>query len=85
MLNDYHDARSGADAANTQALAPFTGGRLIQNHLVSEADTRRWAIVLLLLLVPSGLLLALYSGGGLLGIGAAGLLLAWAIPPRPWP
>ena len=84
VLNDYHDARSGADAANTQALAPFTGGaRLIQNHLVSEADTRRWAIVLLLLLVPSGLLLALYSGGGLLGIGAAGLLLAWAYSAPP--
>lgn len=84
VLNDYHDARSGADAANTQALAPFTGGaRLIQNHLVSEADTRRWAIVLLLLLVPAGLLLALYSGGGLLLIGAAGLLLAWAYSAPP--
>ena len=84
VLNDYHDARSGADAANTQALAPFTGGaRLIQNHLVSEADTWRWAIVLLLLLVPAGLLLALYSGGGLLLIGAAGLLLAWAYSAPP--
>ena len=54
-----HKSRArGADAANTQALAPFTGGaRLIQNHLVSEDDTRRWAWVLLLLLVPAGLLI----------------------------
>jgi 1,4-dihydroxy-2-naphthoate octaprenyltransferase len=32
VLNDYFDARNGADAANDQGLFPFTGGsRLIQN------------------------------------------------------
>lgn len=31
MPNDLHDAQSGADAANTQDIAPFAGGsRLIQ-------------------------------------------------------
>ncbi|MDO5691903.1 MAG: prenyltransferase [Pseudomonadota bacterium] len=84
VLNDYHDARNGADAANTQGLYPFTGGsRLIQQGQVSEADTRRWAAVLLLLLIPAGLLLAARSGGGLLWIGVAGLLIAWAYSAPP--
>jgi 1,4-dihydroxy-2-naphthoate octaprenyltransferase len=44
VLNDYFDARNGADAANHQGLFPFTGGsRLIQNGQVSIADTGRWA------------------------------------------
>lgn len=84
VLNDYHDAKNGADAANQQGLHPFSGGsRLIQQGIVSERDTGRWAAVLLLLLVPSGLLLALYSGAGLLLIGMAGLLLAWAYSAPP--
>lgn len=84
VLNDYHDARNGADAANQQGLFPFSGGsRLIQAGQVSEADTARWAAVLLLVLVPAGLLLAFYSGGGLLLVGMAGLLLAWAYSAPP--
>lgn len=85
VLNDYHDALSGADAANQEGLFPFSGGsRLIQQGLVSEADTARWAAVLLLLLVvPAGLLLALHSGGGLVLIGMAGLFLAWAYSAPP--
>ncbi len=85
VLNDYHDALSGADAANQEGLFPFSGGsRLIQQGLVSEADTARWAAVLLLLLVvPAGLLLALHSGGGLVLIGVAGLFLAWAYSAPP--
>lgn len=85
VLNDYHDALSGADAANQNGLFPFSGGsRLIQQGLVSAADTARWAAVLLLLLVvPAGLLLALHSGGGLVLIGAAGLFLAWAYSAPP--
>lgn len=32
-INDVHDAQSGADAANTSGIFPFTGGsRLIQHH-----------------------------------------------------
>ena len=46
VLNDYHDARNGADAANRQGLFPFSGGsRLIQQGQVSEVDTGRWAAV----------------------------------------
>ena len=85
VLNDYHDARNGADAANTEGRYPFTGGsRLIQQGQVSEADTRRWAAMLLLLLIPAGLLLAARNGGGgLLLVGAAGLLIAWAYSAPP--
>lgn len=84
VLNDYHDARNGADAANAHGLHPFTGGsRLIQQGRVSEAQTGRWAALLLGLLVPAGLLLAARSGGGLLLVGAAGLLIAWAYSAPP--
>ena len=83
-LNDYHDARNGADAANTEGLFPFSGGsRLIQKGLVTEADTRQLAQALLLVLVPGGLWLAVRSGGGLVLIGMAGVFLAWAYSAPP--
>lgn len=84
VLNDLHDARNGADAANTQGLFPFTGGsRLIQNGLVNERQTADLAKGLLLFLLPAGLLLAVKVGGGVLWLGAAGLLLAWAYSAPP--
>ena len=84
VFNDLHDALNGADAANTQGLYPFTGGsRLIQNNLVSVQETRDLALALLIFLVPSGLLLALHSGGGLLLLGLLGLFLAWAYSSPP--
>lgn len=84
VLNDYHDALNGADAANPHGLHPFTGGsRLIQQGRVSASQTGRWATLLLGLLVPAGALLAARSGGGLLLIGAAGLALAWAYSAPP--
>lgn len=84
VLNDAEDARNGADAANTAGLHPFTGGaRLIQNGLVTVEDTRRLALALLALVVPGGLLLAVYSGGGLVLIGLAGLALGWAYSAPP--
>jgi 1,4-dihydroxy-2-naphthoate octaprenyltransferase len=84
VLNDYHDARNGADAANQNGLFPFTGGaRLIQNGEVSVAETGRWAALLLLFLIPAGLLLAFQSGAGLVLIGMAGLFLAWAYSAPP--
>lgn len=84
VLNDYHDARNGADAANRQGLFPFSGGsRLIQQGLVSVRTTGRWAAVLLWCLVPTGIGLALYSGSGVLGIGLIGLLLAWGYSAPP--
>ena len=84
VLNDLHDARNGADAANNQGLFPFTGGsRLIQTGAVSERQTADLAKALLLFLLPAGLLLAVKAGGGVIVLGAAGLLLAWAYSAPP--
>lgn len=85
VLNDLHDARNGADAANQQGIYPFTGGsRLIQNGLVSERQTADLVKALLLFLLPAGLLLAVKAGGGVIVLGAAGLLLAWAYSAPPF-
>ena len=84
VLNDLHDARNGADAGNTGGIYPFTGGsRLIQNGAVSERETADLAKALLLVLVPGGLLLAVKTGGGVIGLGLAGLLLVWAYSAPP--
>ena len=84
IINDVHDAQSGADAGNTSGIYPFTGGtRLIQQGLVSVRQTRDLARALMLLVVPGGLALALWSTPALLWIGALGLLLAWAYSAPP--
>ena len=84
VLNDYYDARSGADAANTERVFPFTGGsRFIQNGVLSEAETARLGWGLLLPVVPAGLWLAAQSGIGLVALGVAGLFLGWAYTAPP--
>jgi len=84
VLNDLHDARSGADAGNSQGIYPFTGGsRLIQTDAVTEGQTDSLAKALLLVLVPAGLLLAVKTAGGVLLLGMAGLLLAWSYSAPP--
>jgi len=84
VLNDYHDARSGADAANSDGLFPFTGGaRLIQDGEVTPEQTRRLAGVLLAMAVPMGLGLAWQGGWVLVALGLAGLLLGWAYSAPP--
>ena len=84
VINDTHDARNGADAANNQGVFPFTGGsRLIQNGTVTEQHTAELAKALVVLLVPAGLLVAVQTGPGILFLGAAGLLLAWAYSAPP--
>lgn len=85
VLNDLHDARNGADAANTQGIAPFTGGsRLIQTGQATERQTAELAKALLVFLVPAGLWLAVQVGSGqVLLLGAAGLALAWAYSAPP--
>ena len=84
VLNDYHDALNGADDANQGGLYPFTGGsRLIQQRRVSTDQSRQLAWLLLGLVALAGLLLAIHTGGGLLLIGLAGLLLAWAYSAPP--
>jgi 1,4-dihydroxy-2-naphthoate polyprenyltransferase len=85
VLNDLHDARNGADEANRQGIFPFTGGsRLIQTGAVSEQQTADLAKALLLFLLPAGLLLAVKAGGGVIVLGAVGLLLAWAYSAPPF-
>jgi 1,4-dihydroxy-2-naphthoate octaprenyltransferase len=84
VLNDLHDARNGADAANQRGIFPFTGGsRLIQAGMVTERQTAELASALVLFLVPAGLLLAVKAGGGVLLLGLAGLALAWAYSAPP--
>lgn len=84
VLNDVHDAESGADAANTHGIFPFTGGtRLIQQGVVSVQQTRQLATALLLVLVPAGVWLALQSSPDVLWMGVLGLLLAWAYSAPP--
>ncbi|TNF60858.1 MAG: prenyltransferase [Burkholderiales bacterium] len=84
VLNDWQDAVSGADAANTQAVTPFTGGsRLIQQGQVSVARTRELALGMLLVLLPGGLWLVAQTGGGIFWLGMAGVLLAWAYSAPP--
>lgn len=84
VLNDLHDARNGADAANDTGVFPFTGGsRLIQNGAVTERQTFELARALLVVMVPAGMLLAVQAGPGVLLLGMAGLLLAWAYSAPP--
>lgn len=84
MLNDFYDARSGADAANTRALTPFSGGsRLIQHGQVSAQEMGRWGWALLALVALGGLVLLVRSGSGLFWLGVGGLLLAWAYTAPP--
>mgnify|MGYP000054636087 CR=1 FL=1 len=84
VLNDYHDAISGADNANTQGLFPFTGGaRLIQTGRVTVQETHTLAKALFVFLIPCGLWLAVQTGGGLVVLGLMGLLLSWAYSSPP--
>ena len=84
VINDYHDALSGADEANTGRLFPFTGGsRFIQNGVMKTTETARLGYGLLALVVPPGLWLAWEAGSGLLWIGVAGLFLGWAYSAPP--
>jgi 1,4-dihydroxy-2-naphthoate octaprenyltransferase len=84
VLNDWHDARNGADLTNTQGVFPFTGGsRLIQNGEVSAKQTGDLVKALFIFLIPAGLLLAVKAGPGVLLLGLAGLLLAWSYSAPP--
>lgn len=84
VVNDYHDAVNGSDAANRDRIYPFTGGsRFIQNGLLSLAETRRFGLLLLAAVIPPGLWLTLDSSPWLLAIGVAGLAVAWAYSAPP--
>lgn len=84
VINDFHDDVSGADAANTERLFPFTGGsRFIQNGVLTRAQTARFGYGLLALVIPAGLYLAWVSGPGLILIGLIGLFAGWAYSAPP--
>lgn len=84
VINDYHDAQSGADAANTARLFPYTGGsRFIQNGVLSARETGVFGYALLAAVVPGGLWLAWQTGPGLLAIGLGGLFVGWAYSAPP--
>lgn len=85
VVNDYYDALSGADAANTERLFPFTGGsRFIQNGVLTVREVGVFGHALLVSVIPPGLWLAWQSAPGLLGIGLAGLLVGWAYSAPPF-
>jgi 1,4-dihydroxy-2-naphthoate polyprenyltransferase len=84
VVNDYYDARSGCDAANTDRVFPFTGGsRFIQNGVLTLHAAGVFGYGLLAAVVPAGLWLTAVSAPGLIWIGLAGLLvgLAYSAPP----
>ena len=84
VINDYYDALSGCDAANTDRIAPFTGGsRFIQEGKLTERATALYGYTLLALVIPAGLWLIAQSGLWLLAIGFAGLLCGWAYSAPP--
>jgi 1,4-dihydroxy-2-naphthoate octaprenyltransferase len=84
VLNDYHDALNGSDAANTERRFPYTGGsRFIQNGVLSLRATGIFGYVLLAAVVPVGLWLMHRSALGLRWIGLAGLVIGWAYSAPP--
>ena len=84
VINDYYDAISGCDAANSERQYPFTGGsRFIQNGVLSLRATGAFGYALLAAVVPAGLWLTAVSDPGLILIGLAGLAVGWAYSAPP--
>ncbi len=84
VINDYYDALSGCDGANTERQFPFTGGsRFIQNGILSLRATGIFGYSLLAAVVPAGLWLTAVSGSELMLIGLAGLLVGWSYSAPP--
>jgi 1,4-dihydroxy-2-naphthoate octaprenyltransferase len=84
VINDYYDALSGCDGANTERQFPFTGGsRFIQNGVLSLRATGILGYSLLAVVVPAGLWLTAVSASGLILIGLAGLVVGWSYSAPP--
>lgn len=84
VVNDYYDALNGTDRLNTDRIYPFTGGsRFIQNGILTEAETARYAAILFTLVMAIGLVLLVEIGLPLLWLGVGGLFLAWAYSSPP--
>jgi 1,4-dihydroxy-2-naphthoate polyprenyltransferase len=84
VINDYYDALSGCDSANTERVFPFTGGsRFIQTGVLTLRATGVFGYGLLAAVVPAGLYLTAVSDSGLVWIGLAGLIVGWAYSAPP--
>lgn len=84
VINDYYDALNGTDRLNTDRIYPFTGGsRFIQNGVLTEEETARYAALLFAAVVIIGLVLLSEVGLPLLWLGLGGLFLAWAYSSPP--
>ncbi|CAA7622224.1 1,4-dihydroxy-2-naphthoate octaprenyltransferase [Candidatus Terasakiella magnetica] len=84
VINDVGDELNGADRANEDRIAPFTGGsRFIQNGELSLRAMAAWGGALLLAAAGIGLVLADIKGQTVLVLGAVGgaLALAYSLPP----
>ncbi len=76
VLNDVGDDLSGADAANTGRIYPYTGGsRFIQTGILSRTEMTRLGAGLLLAAALAGTLLLLERGLDVLWLGLVGIAL----------
>jgi 1,4-dihydroxy-2-naphthoate octaprenyltransferase len=79
VANDYFDYKSGTDAANVYAVAPFSGGsRMVLDGFVKPGEALVISIILAVLGSAIGLYLnAVSAGNVILLIGVAALLLVF--------
>ncbi len=75
VFNDYFDAKSGTDEANTSYFLKYSGGsRAIELRLITVEGTFRLATVLSLIALGMGVYLSSRIGNGIYLFGALGLL-----------
>ena len=79
VANDYFDFKSGTDAANVYAVAPFSGGsRMVLDGFVKPGEALSISIIFAVLGSAIGLYLnAVSAGNVILLIGVAALLLVF--------
>ncbi|MFM7775097.1 MAG: prenyltransferase, partial [Candidatus Kapaibacterium sp.] len=75
VFNDYFDAKSGTDEANTSYFLKYSGGsRAIELRLITVEGTFRLATILSLIALGMGVYLSSRIGTGIYLFGALGLL-----------
>lgn len=77
ITNDIFDTRSGADEANVTPTMFSGGSRVLQYGLLSMRELTALAGTCYAVAIGSGLILVSRTGPGLLGLGAAGLLIGY--------
>lgn len=77
ITNDIFDTRSGADEINVTPTMFSGGSRVLQYGLLSMREMSALAGACYAVAIGSGLALVVLSGSGLLGLGAAGLLIGY--------